>query len=374
MSRSEENASRPEQASLVSVVMPVYNSGPYLRDCLDSLLSQTLEDFEVICVDDGSSDYSPDILREYAKKDPRFNILTQDHAYAGAARNLGISRAAGKYLIFLDADDIFLPQMLELSAEKAEETGADICVFPVKGFNTKTGLVYDLPTSCSPGPLQQGVFSRKDDPKHIFSFTHPAPWNKLFRREFILNNNLQFQNTRSVNDLAFVLTALACAERIVTLDRDLLRYRSGNTQSLQGSQQKEPDAFRRALLEFRRRLQERGLYENLEQAFINEAAADTFHNLHTLRSAESFEKTYELIKNTVLDEFGLTGKSPDYFYVLPEWRIPERIRIMQEGSILDYAAEFCASLPELQRKALKNMSLKQKIRFYARELRAKLRR
>ena len=363
---------RAEKKIAVSVIMPVYNAGKYLHECLDSLLAQTLENFEVICVDDGSSDDSPAILSEYAEKDQRFTILTQDHGGAGAARNLGMSHAKGKHLIFLDSDDRFLPRMLELSVKKAEETDADICVFPAQGFDNQSGKSFPLPASCCPGPLQQGVFSRADDPKKIFSFTKPAPWNKLFKKDFILKNDLQFQNTRSANDLAFVLTALACADRITTLDQPLLQYRSGNSQSLQGSQTKEPRAFYLALTEFRKRLRQRNLFDSLEQAFINEAAADIFYNLHTLKDAAVFEETYSFIAGTVLEEFGLTGRDPQYFYVLPEWRIPERIRIMREGDILDYAAEFCASLPELQRKALKNMDLNQKLRFYVRELRAKL--
>ncbi len=357
----------------VSVVMPVYNAGKYLHECLDSLAAQTLRNFEILCVDDGSSDDSPAILREYAEKDQRFTILSQDHGGAGAARNLGMTRARGSYLIFLDSDDRFLPEMLELSLKKSKETGADICVFPVEGFDDQSGRLYPMPASCCPGPLQKGVFSRADDSKHIFSFTKPAPWNKLFRRDFILKNGLQFQNTRSANDLAFILTALACAERITTLDQTLLQYRSGNSESLQGSQTKEPRAFYHALTEFRKRLRERKLYEDLEQAFINEAAADIFYNLQTLRSVPVFEETYLFIKNEVLDEFGLTGRDPQYFYVLPDWQIPERIRIMQEESILDYAAKFCPGFPELQRKALKNMNFEQKMRFFAWELRAKIR-
>ena len=86
-----------------------------------------------------------------------------------------------------------------------------------------------------------------------------------------------------------------------------------------------------------------------------------------------FEETYLFIKNTVLGEFGLTGRDPRYFYVLPEWQIPERIRVMQEESILDYAVKFCPNLPELQRKALHKMNPEQKLRFLVRELRAKIR-
>ncbi len=373
MSGNGENMIRSDQQPMVSIVMPVYNSEKYLRECLDSLLSQSFTDYEVICVDDESSDDSPAILNEYAAKDRRFMILHQDHAYAGCARNLGMSNARGKYIIFLDSDDRFLPQMLELTVKKAEETDADICVFPAEGFNNRNGRVYALPTTCCPSPLQQGVFSRKDDPLHIFCFTQPGPWNKLFRKDFIIKNGLEFQNTRSVNDLAFILTALAIAERITTLKQPLLQYRRGNSESLQGSQQKEPRAFYQALLEFRKRLQERDLYENLEQAFINQAASDIFYNLHTLRSSVVFEETYDFIKNTVLDEFGLTGHEAGFFYVLPDWQIPERIRIMQDESILDYAVKFHPNLPELKQKAMKNTSLKELIKLVLGILRTKIR-
>ena len=91
----------------VSVIIPVYNTEPYLRQCLDSVVNQTLLDIEIICVDDGSTDTSPEILREYAASDSRIRIFTQPHADAGVARNLGLRHASGKYLSFLDADDFF---------------------------------------------------------------------------------------------------------------------------------------------------------------------------------------------------------------------------------------------------------------------------
>lgn len=353
-----------EQLPAVSVIMPVYNAEEFLEEALSSLLTQTFSDFEVICVDDGSDDASPSILQKFAKNSSRFTVLSQDHAYAGAARNLGIRHARGKYLLFLDSDDRFLPEMLELTVKKAEETNADICVFPAEGFDNRTGKVFPLPGSCQPGPKQQGVFSRRDDPEHIFSFTHPAPWNKLFRREFILSNRLEFQNTRSVNDLAFVLTALAAAEKITTVSRPLLQYRTNNRKSLQGSQQKAPTAFYEALKEFRSRLTARGLYADLERAFINQAASDTFYNLGTLRSAVPFEQTYFFIRDHVLDDMKLSGHPDSFFYVLPEWKIPERIRVMREESILDYAVKFKIDLPDLKRTFLETVSFKEAVRFF----------
>ena len=91
----------------VSVIIPVYNVEPYLKQCMDSVVGQTLKDIEIICVDDGSTDNSLDILREYAAEDSRIQIIEQKNAGAGAARNNGMRYATGKYLSFLDSDDFF---------------------------------------------------------------------------------------------------------------------------------------------------------------------------------------------------------------------------------------------------------------------------
>ncbi len=349
---------------VVSVVIPVYNAGEYLRECLDSLRGQTLSNFEVFCVDDGSTDDSLSILKEYSRKDPRFRALAQDHAYAGAARNLGIREAKGRYLQFLDADDRFHSEMLAKTVHQAEKTGAEICVFPAEKFDHGTGNVQPMPWTCDRGSDQKEVFSRKDDPDRIFCFTTPAPWNKLFLRSFILDQGLEFQNTRSVNDLAFVLTALALASRITTLQEPLMQYRVNNTASLQGSQEKSPLAFYDALLEFRKRLRDRGLYAEVEKAFLNQAAANIFYNLHTLKIAAAFEKTYDFIRDTALPELGLTDLPDDFFFVLPDWQLHERIRVMCEESILDYVSRFRVDLPELKKVVLQQMGWRGLIRIF----------
>lgn len=102
-----------KQAVKVSVIIPVYNSEAYLKECLDSVVHQTLQDIEIICVDDGSTDASMDILQKYAQKDERFRILEQQHLGGGAARNLGLKEAEGEYLSFLDSDDYFELDMLQ---------------------------------------------------------------------------------------------------------------------------------------------------------------------------------------------------------------------------------------------------------------------
>ena len=111
----------------VSVVIPVYNIEAHLRQCLDSVAGQSLSDLEIICVDDGSTDTSPAILAEYARRDPRFQVVWQANAGPGAARNRGMELAAGKYLIFLDSDDWFEPDFLERMTARGQTVPAGLC-------------------------------------------------------------------------------------------------------------------------------------------------------------------------------------------------------------------------------------------------------
>lgn len=113
----------------VSVILPVYNTEKYLPECLDSLLNQTLKDIEIICINDGSTDNSLEILQEYQANDQRIRILNQENQGAAIARNKGIQMAEGEYLSFLDADDFFDENMLKWSYEKAQKTNSDICIY-----------------------------------------------------------------------------------------------------------------------------------------------------------------------------------------------------------------------------------------------------
>ena len=122
----------------ISVIIPVYNSETYLSQCLDSVCMQTLQEIEIICVDDGSTDTSPKILLEYAKKDPRVRILTQQNKGAGAARNYGLRESTGEFLSFLDSDDFFELDMLEEAYKNIEEYQEDFVVFESYQYDMNT--------------------------------------------------------------------------------------------------------------------------------------------------------------------------------------------------------------------------------------------
>lgn len=301
----------------VSVILPVYNTANYLKQCLDSLLAQTLPDIEIICVDDGSTDQSLSILEDYAGKDSRIQILRQQNSFAGVARNNGLKTASGKYVLFLDSDDFFEPDMAERLYQRAEETSADVCVCDGSIYLHDTDT-HTYPHHYLNGELlpEKEVFNCQDIPEHIFQFTSPAPWNKLFLREFVEKHELRFQPLKKSNDVFFVYLALACAGRISTLPDRLVHYRIGNTGSLQASYASASEYyFYDALMGLRRELIRRKLFPALEKSFVNRALSTCLYHLDKITSFAAFSELIDQYKTKLLYDLGIVGHTSGYFLV-----------------------------------------------------------
>lgn len=222
----------------ISVVMPVYNVERYLDETLKSLKDQTFKDFEIICVDDSSTDRSLAILKKYAQKDKRFVILSQKNAGAGAARNYGFSKAKGEYVIFLDSDDLFSPNLLEKLYLAASENQADIATCNFSRFEENGKEIYRTGIHTDWIPKGTTVFNYKDCPSHILSVVNPTPWNKLYRSEFIRKNSLRYEEISSSNDITFAAVSVATAERVTFITDSLVRYRVGHADTISSTKTK----------------------------------------------------------------------------------------------------------------------------------------
>ena len=224
-----------ETAITLSVIIPVYNAENTIRETLDSVLGQSLQEIEVICVDDGSRDSSVEVIREYAARDPRVSLITQQNRYAGVARNAGMDAAKGEYLFFLDADDYVLDYALEAVCMKAEKHRLDCLKFLALTWDEKEGRFIDKPRN-SGSNLRVEDFDRllkveKDSPLLRLGVT---PWSGIYRREFVLEKNCRFNGLRCVNDRSFWNKVMTNAERImVTRDRVTV-HRVSQDQSLVG--------------------------------------------------------------------------------------------------------------------------------------------
>ena len=212
----------------ISIIMPIFNAAAFLDDTLCHLKKQTLQDFEIICVDDDSTDHSLSVLQKAAEQDRRIIALHQSHKGAGAARNFGFSYARGEYAIFLDSDDQFSPVLLEKLYAAITEAQADIaaCNFSCFDGNGKETQHEGVHVKWIPNGLK--VFSYRDTPDYIMRVIHPTPWNKLYRTAFIREKGLKFDEISSTNDIAFAAVSVAAAERVVRVPESLVRYRIGH--------------------------------------------------------------------------------------------------------------------------------------------------
>ena len=325
---------------LISIVIPVYNAGKFLDQCLFSLKYQTFPSFEVLCVDDGSTDQSVDIIKKYAQLDSRFKLFSQSHQFAGAARNLGIKNAKGEYLLFLDADDYFAPNLLIEAYYHAKLFDAEICVFGASYYDERQSKLGAMPGVCKLTKCKKNaVFSKETNLENIFSFTTPAPWSKLFKRQFVLDKNIYFQNLRNANDLRFSLTALAEANRIVAIDKVFVYYRKNHGTSLQQTKDTDPTCIYEALSGLKTELLNRGLYEQLKKPYYSTVAGNVLYNLRTLRNKQSFESLYKLLKSFLITELALPEIS-ESFVILDNPKDKEEFFDIVRLDIEDYMCKY----------------------------------
>ena len=311
----------------VSVIIPVYNTEAYLRECLDSVVNQTLKDIEIICVDDGSTDHSLDILREYEKKDSRIRIFTQPHADAGVARNLGLRYAVGEYLSFLDADDFFEPDMLEKAYTKAKEQAAEICVFHCDFFNTERSAFEGKGAILEENLPEKRPFAGTEVKKELFRTFVGRAWDKLFLREYIVENKILFQEQRTSEDLLFTFFALAKAERITIMDDVFAHHRTHVKTSLEATRAASWESFYKALCALRDALRSSGLYAHFERDFVNYCISFSLWNLYTLPWPIQ-EELYYRLKLLWFPELGVPGHADDYYYDKNEYA--QYKKIMEE--------------------------------------------
>lgn len=298
----------------VSVIIPVYNAEKHLEECVRSICAQTLQKIEIICVDDGSTDSSLEILNRLSQEDSRIIIAQQDNAGAGAARNHGIRLAKGKYLSFLDADDFFDSHMLEKALEKAEAEQADLVVFKADFYNEKlhtfSPCIYGLRENMLP---DHRPFAGVEIEKDVFKVVVGWAWDKLFRADFVRENGLCFQEQRTSNDMLFVFSALVRAQRISTVSEILAHQRRHAGGTLSVTREKSWMCFYHALIALREQLRAWGLYERFEQDYINYALHFSLWNLNTL-SDPTKKKLYQQLRREWFKELGIVDYPKEKFY------------------------------------------------------------
>ena len=264
ITRTRNNA-RP----LVSIIVPVYNSAKYIREALDSLLNQTYERIEIICVNDGSKDNSLDILRDYEKADSRITAIDKKNAGAGAARNTGMKYIHGKYVCFVDSDDFLEDNAIELLVETAEKHHTDTVVFKMDQYDDVSGLYSPNPWAISRSHIPVDKVFYAANIANFYKYLVGFTVNKLYRTDFLLGLNLEFPAIGAHEDMPFTYIALSASKRTFYLDKTLYHYRRSRAGSLSDTTSNHYIYMFNALDCMKTGLIERDLWNDYEQNFVN---------------------------------------------------------------------------------------------------------
>lgn len=318
---------------LVSIVIPVYNSSKYLSQCLDSLISQTYKNLEILCVNDGSTDNSLDILKEYEKKDNRIKVFTKENEGKGAAsaRNMGLANATGDYIFFLDSDDFFETDMISLVVDKIYETDADVVVFSANRYDDKlkciTGEYDKINIDIAP---PKAYFSYVECKDVIYQIGDLTAWNKVFRRSLIIDNNLYFEEIPISDDQYVPALAVLYAKRISIIDRALVNYRYNTGVSQCDSASKHPEAAYQAVFSIVNKMREMQVYDSVKRSYLNMAMRIMREYFDKMDTIDNVEFLYMKYKNEIFPFLDALNLPANYFY---DCRIGEWYRLIMDNSL-----------------------------------------
>ena len=202
----------------VSIIVPVYKVEKYLRECLDSILAQTFTDWECLLVDDGSPDKSGEICDEYAQKDIRIRVYHKENGGVSSARNLGLDKATGEWVMFVDADDAIAPNTLDTCVRKCIENKLDLVQFSftrIKKFGANNGV------KTEPLNLEDYIMEQK---------FMVCVWGSVMRKSIIDENQIRFDTKlKLAEDQLFMFEYMDCCKILQKIDKELYWYRENNT-------------------------------------------------------------------------------------------------------------------------------------------------
>lgn len=291
----------------LSIVVAVYNLEKYLPRCLDALVNQTLQEIEILCVDDGSTDSAPQIIEEYKSKYPeKIKTFHKENGGEFTTRNYGLERAIGEYVTFVDTDDYVEKNWAEKLYIAAKENDADLAVCGFERIDLETNKVVAT-NMTNFGNTVKNIVPNDD----YLLFINPAPWNKVYKREKI--KDLRFLPFRGFNDTMFLASCYTKMNKIAFVPDVLYHYYLRYDSQIHTVNKQDVENLKKYLLEVKKLYIETNKYEEMKYIL------DTFAFLH-LGTSVMYRVSYdeevnmkEMLKNTIkyLDEnFENWRKSP----------------------------------------------------------------
>ncbi len=279
----------------ISVLVPIYNVEEYLPECLDSLIGQTLKELEIICINDGSTDSCPDILKEYAEKDSRIVIINKKNSGYGDSMNKGLKKATGEYIGIVESDDFMSADGFEKMYRLAEKHKVEV---------VKSNF-YEYFTDKYDDVAKRNLF-RKDDVNRVVDprkdraviYEQPSIWSAIYRRDFLEQNDIKFLPSpgASYQDAGFNFKVWACARKAYFTDEAFLHYRQDNPSSSMKSSGKI-FAVKNEYDEVESYLKNHNLYEEYKYTLVAMRLSSYAWNINRLTNSAAREFIQEAKKD-----------------------------------------------------------------------------
>ena len=300
---------------LVTIILPTYNVEPYLRQCMDSIVNQTIRDIQIICVNDGSTDGSLAILKEYAARDSRVEIIDQENKGGGSARNAGYPHIRGQYIYFVDPDDWLELNLCEKASQKMVETNADVVFLnyyrEYPGVSLRPSRKFGTELSGSGIAPEQRVFLLN---------SCNSTWRKFWKSEFLLDNQIYFsEGKRPCNDIAQNWHGCVLAGQIAILDEPLYHHRCTRPGSYQTILKRNHFVIIDTMNEVGATLKKIGKYNDYGSIYLT-SRLTYFHNKY-IRLANEYRAEF---RQLVLE--ALTEEDRQFLHSLSSKKLPWKVR------------------------------------------------
>lgn len=304
----------------ISVIIYIYNTARFLCDCLDSIFGQSFQKFEIIAVDDGSTDDSRKILQEYSQKDARIHVYYSRHQGAGKARQLGTQNAKGQFIQFLDSNDYLSPIALERLWNIVIKLDVDICLYNYAIVDSRNCTILNTTSVFDGENVPHGIFNYKNCSNNLFQIITPNLVTKLFKASFVKPFLDLAENLNGTEDVLIAFATALYAKRIVHLDDVLYFYRQNRMDSLDTEKDSYPLSFVKGYQKLHQLAREFSDYQFIEQSCANRLLRGLVHELFSQKTEAGYQITYEYLKHEGFKNFGLIDQ-PDKYYAMRDYRV-----------------------------------------------------
>lgn len=303
---------------LVSIIVPVYNSEPFLDELLDGVANQTYDVLDVILVDDGSSDSSFRMCENWEKRDDRFHAFRQPNLGAGVARNAGVSLAKGEFVVCIDSDDLIAPDMIEkMVLPCLTDPDIQVVLCGLDEYIDATREYRDASWAVNAQTIPACVSFAPSDIPFLFEQVVGYPWNKLVRKNLVHEWGLRWQEIPMHEDMAFAQTTLALAKKSYFVDEPLYHHRirsDGGALSSNANQDAKYECLFMALEEIANNLRRAGCWEVYEASYANYALQQCRWKYYRV-SSEARSSVLNSLKNEWFERLGLVDYEEEVYAV-----------------------------------------------------------